>query len=115
MQYNLEERTTEFGKNIILLCRSVKEDNVTRSIINQLIRSGTSMGANYREANQASSKKDFRNKIRICQKEANETKHWLHMLAVALPIKKEECRKLWQEAHELTLIFSAISRGCDKK
>ena len=63
------------------------------------------------EANQASSKKDFKNKIRISQKEANETKHWLRMLAVAYPKKKQECRELWQEAHELTLIFAKISRS----
>ena len=65
------------------------------------------------EANQASSKKDFRNKIIISQKEANETKHWLRMIATASPNKKDECRELWQEAHELTLIFAKISRNCN--
>ncbi len=64
------------------------------------------------EANQASSKKDFKNKIRICQKEANESKHWLRMIAVAMPEKKDVCRKFWQEAHELTLIFAKISKSC---
>ena len=63
------------------------------------------------EANQASSKKDFKNKIRISQKEANETKHWLRMMAIAVPDKKQTARKLWQEAHELTLIFAKISRN----
>jgi four helix bundle protein len=64
------------------------------------------------EANQASSKKDFRNKIRISQKEANETKHWLRMIAAMVPEQKEKCRQLWQEAHELTLIFAKISNSC---
>jgi four helix bundle protein len=77
----------------------------------QLVRSATSIGANYMEANQASSRKDFRNKIKISQKEANETKHWLRMIAVAQENKKEECKKNWQEAHELTLIFAKISKN----
>jgi four helix bundle protein len=83
--------------------------------VSQVIRSATSVGANYIEANQASSKKDFRNKIRICQKEANETKHWLRMISITNPENKEECRKLWKEAHELTLIFAKISNSCEGK
>ena len=67
------------------------------------------------EANQAVSKKDFRNKIHISRKEANETKHWIRMIAKANPEKEKDCRKLWSEAHELTLIFAKISRNCDKK
>ncbi|MFH1456681.1 MAG: four helix bundle protein [Patescibacteria group bacterium] len=85
---------------------------MTTPLVKQIIRSGTSIGANYMEANQASSKKDFRNKIRISQKEANETKHWIKMLAEAVPQEKEILRKLWQEAYELTLIFAKISRSC---
>jgi four helix bundle protein len=65
-------------------------------------------GANYCEANNASSKKDFRNKIFICKKEASETKHWLRMIARANPTIKDDCKKLWQEANELTMIFSKI-------
>ncbi|PIR13915.1 four helix bundle protein [Candidatus Falkowbacteria bacterium CG11_big_fil_rev_8_21_14_0_20_39_10] len=112
MKYDLEERTAKFGEEIIKFCRSVKEDNITRSLLSQAVRSGTSLGANYMEANQASSRKDFKNKIRICQKESNETKHWLRMIAMAVPEKKEECRILWKETHELTLIFAKISRSC---
>jgi len=112
MQYDLEERCAKFGEEIIRFCRTIKLDEITRSIIRQIIRSATSIGANYMEANQASSKKDFKNKIRICQKEANETKHWLRMMAVALPDKKETAWKFWQEAHELTLIFAKISKSC---
>ena len=74
-KYDLEERTAKFGEDIILFCRSIQQDVVTRPIISQLIRSGTSVGANYMEANSASSKRDFRNKIFICKKEAQETKH----------------------------------------
>ena len=112
MQYDLEERTAKFGENIICFIKTIKRSEMNRPLINQIIRSGTSIGANYMEANGASSKKDFRNKIYICRKESNETKHWLRMIAVANLDKKNECRKLWQEAHELTLIFAKISKEC---
>src|SRR3989344_901415 len=101
--YDLEERTQRFGERIIDFCRSLPVTPVTRRIIDQLTGSGTSIGANYMEANGASSKRDFRNKIHITRKEAQETKHWLRMVATAIPERKEEARELWQEAHELTL------------
>jgi four helix bundle protein len=111
MNYDLEERCGKFGESIIKLCKELRNDDINRPLINQIIRSATSTGANYMEANEAASTKDFRNKIKISQKEANETKHWTRMIAAANPEKKEECRKIWQEAHELTLIFATISRN----
>lgn len=107
-KYDLEERTAVFGENVIELCKQIKQDAITKPIISQIIRSATSTGANYCEANAASSRKDFRNKIFICKKEIQETKHWLRMLARCVPDKKNEIRKLWQEAQELTLIFGKI-------
>ncbi|MDP3012722.1 MAG: four helix bundle protein [Candidatus Subteraquimicrobiales bacterium] len=107
-KYDLTERTSEFGAGIIIFVKSIKENNINHPIINQLVRSATSIGANYMEADCAESKKDFIHKIGISKKEAKETTHWLHMLATAEPNEAEKCRKLWQEAHELTLIFSAI-------
>ncbi len=115
MKYDLEERTAKFGEEIIIFSKGVLRDEICRPLISQIIRSATSIGANYMEANQASSKRDFRNKIHICRKEANETKHWLRMIALANDDKKDECRKLWKEAHELTLIFARISKSCDIK
>lgn len=112
MQYDLEERTARFGEDIIKFCKTVKINEFTKSLIIQLIRSATSIGANYMEANQASSKRDFQNKIRISQKEANESKHWLRMISIADESQKEKCRQLWKEAHELTLIFAKISKSC---
>ncbi len=106
--YDLEERTAKFGENIIAFCRSVKSDKLSDPILNQLIRSGTSVGANYMEANGASSKKDFQNKIYICKKEVQETKHWLRMAKSFLPDKAEAVESLWKEAQELTLIFHKI-------
>lgn len=108
-KYPLEERTAKFGESIIDFCRSVKMDLISGPLINQLVRSGTSIGANYMEANAASSRKDFGNKIFICKKEAQETKHWLRMLTKCLPDRKEELRKLWSEVQELTLIFQKIT------
>ena len=113
--YDLEERTAKFGENVIIFCKSVAQDTIIKPIINQLIRSATSIGANYCEANNASSRKDFKNKIFICKKETQETKHWLRMMASCASEKKEEARKLWQEAHELSLIFQKIISSLNKK
>jgi four helix bundle protein len=110
MIYNLEERCARFGEEIIKFCKSIKKEDITNQLIKQIVRSATSIGANYMEANQASSIKDFKNKIRISQKEANETKHWLRMMAAAISDEKDKCRILWKEAHELTLIFAKISK-----
>ncbi len=81
MKYDLEERTTKFSEELIELCKKVPKTTVTIPIVSQLVRSGTSMGANYMEANGAFSKKDFRNKVSICKKEGRETKYWLRLLA----------------------------------
>jgi len=113
--YNLEERTAKFGEDIIKFCKSMKDNTEIKPIKNQLIKSGTSVGANYCEANNASSKRDFRNKIFISKKEAQETKFWLRMSAAAVPTKADEARILWKEAHELTLIFQKICDSIDKK
>jgi four helix bundle protein len=107
-KYNLEERTAKFGENIIEFVKNLENNPVIRPLISQVVRAGTSVGANYMEADGAESKKDFRHKIALCKKEAKETKHWLRMIAKASPNKSNGCRKLWQEAQELTLIFSSI-------
>jgi len=108
-KYDLEERTAKFGEDIIDLCKTLAQDAITKPIIGQLIRSTTGIGANYMEANGASSKRDFANKIFICKKECQESKHWLRMLARCVPDKKEEIKKFWKEAQELTLIFQKIT------
>ena len=113
MNYDLEERTAKFGESIINFIKILPRNNINNPLISQLVRSATSIGANYMEANQASSKKDFRNKIHIfCRKESNETKHWLRMMATNNSEKKDVVKKLWQEAHESTLIFAKISKSC---
>lgn len=84
------------------------KDATTLPIISQLVRAGTSIGANYCEADGAESRKDFKHKIGICKKEAKETKYWLRMIGKAAPDLLNEARSYWREAQELTLIFSSI-------
>jgi len=114
-KYNLEERTAKFGEKVIIFCRSLKQDTISKPLVGQLVRSATSIGANYMEANGASSKTDFRNKIFICKKEAQETKHWLRMLSVTELGRKDELRELWKEAQELTMIFQKITSTLYKR
>ena len=108
-RYNLEERTAKFGEAIIEFCKDLPQNAISKPIISQLIRSGTSIGANYMEANAASSRKDFSNKIFICKKEAQETKHWLRMMAKAIPQTRNDIELLWKECQELVLIFQKIT------
>jgi len=115
-KYDLEGRTGKFGEDTIIFCKKIPETIITRSIINQLVKSATSVGANYCEANGASSKKDFRHKIYICKKESQETKHWLQMISKCIDEdKKQIARTLWKEAQELTLIFGKIISTLNKK
>jgi four helix bundle protein len=108
--YDLEERTALFGEAVIAFAKTVPRDVVTLPLISQLVRSSTSVGANYCEADDAVSKKEFRKNIGTCKKEARETKHWLRMIVAAESGMKAAARPLWQEAKELHLIFAAILR-----
>jgi four helix bundle protein len=105
--YDLEERTAKFGESIIEFAKSLPHDRINDELVGQLVKAGTSVGANYEEADGAESRKDFRHKIAVCKKEAKETKFWLRMIAKANPTRKEESVSLWREAQELTLIFSS--------
>ena len=109
MNYDLEERTRLFSKDIIDILIKIRKNEINRNLISQLIRSATSVGANYCEAIGASSRKDFKNKIFICKKEIQETKYWIELIAKSNPEEKDNLRVLWKEAHELTLIFNKIS------
>lgn len=107
-KYDLEERTARFGEAVIELVKTFPQGPINAPLISQTVRAATSIGANYMEADGAESKRDFQHKISICKKESKETKHWLRMIAKANPDRQDECRKLWKEAQELTLIFSSI-------
>ncbi|MFH2136522.1 MAG: four helix bundle protein [Patescibacteria group bacterium] len=117
-KYDLEERTANFGENIIKFAKKIQKNPISAPLITQLVKSGvksgTSVGANYCEADDAESKDDFKHKIGICKKEARETKHWLRMIVVTEATLKEEARILWQEAKELNLIFNSITNKLKK-
>lgn len=108
--FDLEERTALFGEAVIEFAKKVPVNEITRSLVDQVVRSSTSVGANYCEADDESSKKEFRQKIGYCRKESRETKHWLRMIVKAVPEFREAAVPLWQEAKELHLIFAAILR-----
>lgn len=113
--FDLEERTAKFGEDVIAYVRNVLVTPVTEPVIRQLVNSATSVGANYCEADDAGSKKEFYYRISLCKRESRETKHWLRMMAQAVPEKKEQARRLWREARELNLIFAAIYRSGKSK
>jgi four helix bundle protein len=114
-RFDLEERTARFGETVIQFAKRVGISPITEPLIKQLVRSATSIGANYCEADDAGSKKEFRYRISVCKRESRETKHWLRMLAAGAPDFKTDARALWQEAKELRLIFAAIFRGQPRK
>jgi four helix bundle protein len=113
--YDLEERTARFGEAVIDFARKIPRDPVTDGIIGQLVDTGTSVGANYVEADDSVSKKEFLKYIGTCKKEARETKFFLRMSFCAVPKLKPEARELWMEARELHLIFAKIWRTGKRK
>jgi len=104
----LEMRLINFSGSIVNLCRQVPWNVINKPVISQIVRSSTSIGANYSEANQSGSYKDFRNKIYISIKELNETKYWIHILAKSNPDKKEQLRIIYNECQQLVKIFDSI-------
>ncbi len=108
--FDLEERSARFGESVITFAKKIPEGRITDVLVKQLVRAGTSIGANYCEADDSESGKDFLHKIGLCRKESHETKYWLRMMVTAEPEFRDEARVLWQEAKELNLIFGAIYR-----
>ncbi len=108
--YDLCERTARFGEAVIAFAKRVPLNPISIPLISQLVRSATSIGANYCEAGEAESRKEFRYRIAICKRESKETRHNIRMNVAAEPEMRDEARSLWQEAKELTLIFAAILR-----
>jgi four helix bundle protein len=113
LKYDLNSRTEDLGRAVILYCKNIKQDAISRPMISQLVRSATSVGANYAEANAASSRKDFRNKIYICKKELQETLYWLDMMKEI--DKSNSVNNLEKETIELTKIFGKILSTLRKK
>jgi len=110
-EYDLAERTARFAESIVAFARDIPRTPVTTRLIGQLVAAGTSPGANYCEADEAVSRKDFRYRIAVCKKESREAKYWLRIIVSAEPDLRDAAKPLWQEAKELHLIFAAIYRN----
>lgn len=109
-RYDLTERTALFGEAVIRFAQRIPQSPVTNRLIDQLVGAGTSVGANYCEADEGVSRRDFMHRIGICKKEARETQFFLRMIVTAQPNLKTDARLVWKEARELKLIFAAIFR-----
>jgi len=106
--YDLEERTAKFAESVIDLVKKLPDNSINKRLVEQVVGSSGSIAANYCEANESESKKDFIHKMGVAKKEIKETKLWLRLLARTNEDYKEELREIWQEAQELLLIFSKI-------
>jgi four helix bundle protein len=107
----LEERTKKFAVMMIRMSMSLPNTQEGRVIRNQITKSGTSIGANYREANRARSKADFKNKIRICESEASETQYWIELIIETGWVSKEKIKTEYDECSELLAIFTTIGKN----
>jgi four helix bundle protein len=107
---DLEERATRFGEAIVRFARKIPQNPANNRLIDQLVGAGTSIGANYSEAKDAVSRKDFKNRVGTSRKESKETMFFLRMIAAAEERLAGEARILWREAKELNLIFGSIWR-----
>jgi four helix bundle protein len=108
--FDLEERTAQFGEAIVRFSKKIPRDPGNNRLIDQLVGCGTSVGANYREANESVSKKDFLFSTSRCVKEAKETKFFLRMVAASEELLVKEARELYRECHELHMIFASMYR-----
>jgi len=106
----LEKRTREFAVAIIRLSSRLPKTREAQVIKNQITKAGTSIGANYREANRARSKADFRNKIKICESEASETEYWLELIYDLQWLPKEDIECALNESSELLALFTSIGK-----
>ncbi len=107
----LEQRTKRFAVKIIRLSTRIADTSEGRVVRNQITKAGTSVGANYREANRARSKADFRSKIKICESEASETQYWLEIIVEVNWLSWEEVKAEHQECSELLALFTSIGKG----
>jgi four helix bundle protein len=106
--FDLEKRTTEFARSVIRFCKRVPLNSINDRLISQVVGSAGSVGANYREANDALGKKDFIQRLKIARREAKECAHWLELMAEANEGSTPETQSLIRECDELKNILSAI-------
>ena len=110
MPRNLKKRTRRFAVRIIRLSTTLPDNPEGRVVRNQLTKSGSSIGANYREANRARSKAGFRNKIKICEGEASETQYWMEVIVKVNLLTWEQVKREYNECRELLAIFTATGK-----
>lgn len=115
MKFDLEDRTLQFAKQIVKLCQKLPNNTVNFKLIDQLIRSAGSIGANYREANDSLGKKDFLHRLRISRKEAKETIFWLELILEANMKVNNEISPLIGECQQLKSILSKIIMNSENK
>ncbi|MGI9087345.1 MAG: four helix bundle protein [Chthoniobacterales bacterium] len=114
MEKDLEQRTKRFSLSVLKLCSKLPRDRAAEILARQLIRSATSVGANYREANRAVSRSDFRNKLGTVQKEAAETQYWLELL-IESGLASASAAAIHAESSELLAIFTAIGKKLNRE
>jgi four helix bundle protein len=108
---NLEKRTLKFAVQIIRISIQLPNSPEGMVVKNQITKSGTSMGANYREANRSRSRADFKNKIKICESEASETQFWLEVIVETGWLTWDEIKAIYDECSELLAIFTSIGKN----
>ena len=107
-RYDLEERTLAFSKKLITFLNKLPKSTINRRLVDQCVRSGTSVGANYREANETQTKNDFAYRVRICRKESKETSYWLELIAHNNLSLETETSVFAGECLEFIKIFTTI-------
>ena len=108
---DLEKRTRRFAVRIIRLSTGLPNTPEGMVVKNQITKSGTSIGANYREANRARSRADFKNKVKICESEASETQYWIEVIVETKWLSWEKVKMEYDECSELLAIFTSIGKG----
>jgi len=108
----LEKRTRKFGVRIIQISSRLPKNLEARIIRGQLTKAGTSIGANYREANRARSRADFKNRIKICESEASETQYWLEVIVELEWLTMKQIEAEYEECCQRLALFAAIGKGC---
>jgi len=109
-KYDLEDRTLKFARDCIDLCKLLIRDTINIELVSQLIRASGSVGANYREANDSTTKKDFYHRIGICRRESKESKYWLELLLHANQKFPDKIEPLADGALQLARIFASIAK-----
>ncbi len=107
-EFNLEKRSTDFAKSVVRYCKSLPQNSVNERLVGQAVGAAGSIGANYREANDALGKKDFVQRLKIARREAKECIHWLELVREANAERDKEALPLLKECEELKNILSAI-------